>query len=619
MDGTVIDRAPEAHCHRCDATEIAGVCTHCQQLMCQAHLPPAPRRIVHWVNRLLRRLRVINQHYDGSLLLCSDCQVRPLLPFLTLIVLMAVAYVSAGVWIWAGGASWGVAVVAIGLVWLGLLWAAGRYLTGGNGRRRRETITVIPRVDKRQIQEWARGHIVLDERGDYSVKELSTEGRMTLDFSFSEADQKRVANFVKKRRKAQRKARRNQLRYHAGFIVLKGRVSNRPLASPAFHVKPLPGPVVTLEDRIVDASFLTSAGGREARQWEALYGYSLFRNLEPKTFPVQVLPAIRPDSEQRVLDLTVQWFNPVTASAPIAPYQIGLLRLQVPTSWGGIESASAGYKTGDEPEQPAVPPTTRVLRWERVSLSRRDLERQQRVFTIKFEQPIRQQDSLQGAVHVSFWNSLSGITGVEFFSPAGKPSPLDEGAAIATIVVANFDLNLATLRYQKTLVCPDPQPATPFDPSSPEPVEQTSHDSSPLGAEMQVPKIITPRTAAIAPDAATVARLTNALSEADFYIQWMVENRPQIGAAASVTQRYWDIGGRYYQGVNPVDFHLMVTGQQAGQSSASDDRRTDVSLTVKGAYVTEAMRREIINVWHRLDDVVVKTLEALEQQAVDEV
>lgn len=613
MDGTVIDRAPQAHCHRCGAAEIAGVCTHCQQCMCQAHLPPAPRRVTRWIGRLLRRLRVVDQPYDGSALLCRDCQARPLVPFLFLILLLAIVYMIAGAWIWAGGAPGGAGLVAIGLLWLGLLWGAGRYLTGGAGRR--ETIAVTPRIDKRQIQEWARGHIVLDPQGDYTVKELSAEGRLTLGLSFSEADQKRVASFVNKQRKASRK----HLRYHAGFVVLKGPVSNRPLPSPAFHVKPLSGPVVALHDRIADASFLTSTGGRAARQWEALYGYALFRAPEARTFPVQVLPAIRPDSEQRVLDLTVQWASPVPGAAAIAPYQIGLLRLEVPTSWGGIEYASGGLKTDVDPQQPQNASTTRVLRWERVSLSRRDLERQQRVFTIKFEQPVQQQDILRGAVHVSFWNSLSAMTGVECFLPSGKPSPLDESAAIATIVVANFDLSLATLRYQKTLVCPDPQPPAPFGAASPEAAGQTSTETPAADAASAVPQDVAPRIAAIPPDADTVAQLTNALSEANFYIQWIVENRPQTGAAASVTHRYWDIGGRYYQGVNPVDFHLMVTGQQSSMHGAAGDGQTAVSLTVKGAYVTEAMRREIVNVWRRLDDVVAKTLESLEQPASAEV
>lgn len=614
MDGTVIDRAPQAHCYRCGATEIAGVCTGCQQCMCQTHLPPAPRRAARWIGRLLRRLRVVDPPHDGSALLCRDCQVRPLLPYLILILLMGVAYVVAGTWIWARGAPGGVALVGIGLVWLGLLWGAGRYLTGNADQR--ETISVTPRVDKRQIQEWARGHIVLDPQGGYDVKELSTEGRLTLGFSFSEADQKRVASFGNKRRKARRK----DLRYHAGFVVLKGPVSNRPLPSPAFHVKPLRSPVLALHDRIADASFLTSTGGRAARQWEALYGYSLFRAPEVKTFPVQVLPAIRPDSEQRVLDLTVQWFDPRPgAAAPLTSYQIGLLRLEVPTSWGGIEYASSGLKTDVDPQQTPAGSTMRVLRWERVSLSRRDLERQQRVFTIKFELPIQQQDSLRGAVHVSFWNSLSGMTGIECFLPSGKPSLLDESADVATIAVANFDLSLATLRYQKTLVCPDPQPAAPFGAASPVDSGQPSTEAQAKDAATADPQEVALRIAAIAPDATTVARLTNALSEADFYIQWMVENRPQTGAAASVTQRYWDIGGRYYQGVNPVDFHLMVTGQQSSAHGAAGDCQTAVSVTVKGAYVTDTMRREIVNVWRRLDNVVEKTLKELEQPASAEV
>lgn len=610
MDGTITLRASQAHCYRCGATEIAAVCARCQHLMCQTHRPPTPSGIAKWVGMLLRRLRVVKPPYDGSVLLCRDCQVRPLLPILSLILVLALGYIAFGLWTWANGALWGVGVLVIGLLWLGVLWFAARYLSGRDNRRWRETIHVNPRVDRRQVQEWIRGHIVLSEQGNYDVVGMSAEGRLTLEFSFSEADQERVGDFVAKRHKA----RRSDLRYHAGFIVLGGRVSNQPLPLPTFQIKSLPGPVVVLEDMISNASFLTSTGGHEVRRWQALYSYGLLRKIEAENFNVQVLPAIRPDTKQRVLDLTVQWLHPIPEPASIMAYQIGSLMVQVPRSWGSVEYASEGYKPGIDEMIPGDKTNSRVLRWENVSLSPHHQREQQRVFTVKFDQPICQTDSIQGLVHVTFYNSLSGVTGVEFFSPTGQSSQLDEDITIETIVVANFDLNLATLRHQRVLMFPNPHPDALIDPKCPGTIDflpkETGRECDKLLTIKAVPK----KGAAIPPDTATVVHLTNALSEAGFFINWIIENPPHTGSAADITCRYWDVGGRYYQGVNPIDFHLIITGDQQGPESARLNCQTDINLSVKGAFIDDDMRCEIVNVWSRLNDVLAEALDTLQQR-----
>lgn len=613
MEGIVIERAPQAHCYRCGDVAISGVCVQCHRLMCQTHVTPRPRLLMRWLGRLFYRLRITGQPYDGSVVLCRTCQKRSLAPLLAAAFAVGLAYIGAGVWIGRQGNTWGAALILVGLLWLGVFLLAPSRLESENVRQRRRMLNVAPRVDRRQIQEWARGHVMLDDLGNYQVKELSTEGRITLTTSFSEADGKRAKKLLNKRGRAGRQPPR----FHAGFFVFKGRVSNRPLPTPAFHVNTLSGPLVALADSIDNASFLTSTGGREARQWETLYGYSLIRNLEARGFPVQVLPAIRPDTGQRVLDLTVQWFSPFPDNPAIAAHQISLLKLRVPMSWGSVQYASSGFRSGSEPGPHGDEDAVRVLTWERIPLSQRDQERQRRLITIKFENPVQPAASIHGAVHVTFRNSLSGMTGIEYFTPAGRLSPLDESIDVGTIVVADYDLSLATLRYQKTLVFPPP-PAQPF-PEAPgeetvqEPAGELTPEDMALLAETEIP-----RQAAIPPDAETVVQLTNAVSDAGFYIQWIVENLPQTGATANVTNRYWDVGGRYYLGVTPIDFHMVIRGQQTSQQSQPAAASTTVDLTVKGAYVTEKMKRRIINTWIKLDNAVETKLKILEQPPKDE-
>ena len=53
------------------------------------------------------------------------------------------------------------------------------------------------------------------------------------------------------------------------------------------------------------------------------------------------------------------------------------------------------------------------------------------------------------------------------------------------------------------------------------------------------------------PDDETVISLTNALAEQQFYVKRVTENPPRIGGRAEVTNRFWNIAGRSYEGVHP--------------------------------------------------------------------
>lgn len=635
MDGTITERMPEAHCYRCGAVEIAGVCAQCQQLMCQEHLPPESSRWLRWIAQLLRRLHVVGQPYDGSVRLCHDCQSRPMLPYLMFILLLALAYIAYGIYAWTQGAIWGLAVSFIGVVWLGVLWGLPRYLANESRGRWRRTIQMAPRVNKCRIEEHVLGAIELDQEGAYHVADPVANGRVLLDLSLSAADQERVIAFRSKHRKRDRA----ELDYHAGFVVFKGQISNRPAlphaldchdlfqSSPAANDRTrsmvdsqtLPGPVVALRDRIAHAPFLADSGGHEVRHWQPIYSYSLLRKIEAKDFPVQILPAIRPDTGKHVLDLTVQWRNPFPQDSSLAAYQIDL-KLEAPLSWGAVEYATEGLKpSSEEGKGPSASPN-RVLRWERTALSSDHQDEQKRTFTVKFNALIRQEDPVQGVVSVTFYNSLSGIAGMEYFTPAGKPSPVGEAVDIKTVVCAKFQLSLATLRHQRVLMYPNPQP----DEMMQEDVEPTDaekrqmpHDQKVSCEELLKQTNVSPRRADIRPNMATVVFLTNALSEEGFFVNWVIENPPHTGAKAEVINRYWDIGGRYFKGINPIDFHLLLTGEEPAQPGAPGPCHLEVSWSVKGAYVTYRMKCEVVGVWKQLDVLIDKVLRALQAQGTD--
>ena len=56
------------------------------------------------------------------------------------------------------------------------------------------------------------------------------------------------------------------------------------------------------------------------------------------------------------------------------------------------------------------------------------------------------------------------------------------------------------------------------------------------------------------PDYRTVIDLTNAISADGYYVETVVETHPHHDFRARIFKRRWDITGRWYEGVFPINF-----------------------------------------------------------------
>ena len=164
-------------------------------------------------------------------------------------------------------------------------------------------------------------------------------------------------------------------------------------------------------------------------------------------------------------------------------------------------------------------------------------------------------------------------------------------ARVRTEVTVDFEISLAALRYQNDLAIPDASSpnenrAGGFDGDRGEPVKY-----------------------GVVPDYRLVTELTNLISEAGYYVKSVVEHLPyRDDGRENVLNRVWDIGGRWYEGVLPVDFGINVRGEELGE----DDSRgsigwTMAQVTVHGSYVNDrdlAQRRMIEETWKSLHEMV---------------
>jgi hypothetical protein len=128
-------------------------------------------------------------------------------------------------------------------------------------------------------------------------------------------------------------------------------------------------------------------------------------------------------------------------------------------------------------------------------------------------------------------------------------------------VTIDFELSLGSVRYQDIRVAPDR--------------DQLKANAYP----------------GVIPDFDTVLELTNRLSAQGCYIKRVVENPPRGSWRTNLVNRYWDIAGRRYRGIFPIDFRITLTGEEEYDGDLRPKAgSTNAQLAVQGTYANETMK-----------------------------
>jgi hypothetical protein len=195
---------------------------------------------------------------------------------------------------------------------------------------------------------------------------------------------------------------------------------------------------------------------------------------------------------------------------------------------------------------------------------------------VRFSDAIDVDPELTGRIEARFGGAVSGLTRIGLYRTDGGPvKRLDGAASPRTTVDLTFALSLACLRYQQQRVVPDRSRA--------EDVYRRESHTFP----------------GVAPDHRTVALLTNNLADEGYYVIRVLENPAQPSPRPGAVNRLWDLVGRYYEGVYPIDFHLVLSGEEMhkGQEVTGE---TSVSLSVAGSYANDVMEQRVVEEWTRL-------------------
>ena len=367
--------------------------------------------------------------------------------------------------------------------------------------------------------------INLAPEGSYETSLRPVEGEVSADMVFGRPDRDRLDRYAKKRGSGR------NTRFCAGCLLLQGPIDFGPGSD-------LPGPVLALEGTTGAYPVFRAEDAHASSPWRPLLSYRLAREPVIRKGPVWVTPSLVPESDRRSLELDIQWVDLGPRDQRITLDVIELIQLRYPAAWGKVEQASERAIQAVIAEDCGGPDALRSVEWRQLLPSQQQRQARRLTLVIRFEEPIKRIDDstylISGRLEAAMRGALSGVDKVRLYSSLGKRRDDWRGATIRTRIEADYTLSLASIRYQDVRIVP----------------EREAKQDDNYADEFNV-----------IPNDETVIELTNALSE-NYYVKRVVEHPPQSGGRADHTQRYWDIAGRHYEGVYPIDFHMVVTGEE---------------------------------------------------------
>jgi len=572
MPVKTIERASELACYLCGSTDVFSLCHQCARPMCGKHSPFAFRSAGKFDRKPGSSGKSASAEYGGLKLDAVQAAVyhcedhshsvgmnRRLLFFGSVLVVVGLALLSV-----AGAAA--ILILLIGGAAAGyalLRWWRGRAAMAAAP----PPLPLFPHIRTARVVERVNGRIDLTEEG-YRSRALGITGAVSFSMTHSDWQERR-----RRYRKRYRVTEDAPGGFNAGFAMLEGPAGlafdpRQPLVLEA-------GGGLWFRGNSAGHDLFEAAQGRHEGEWKPEVTYQLRKGRKPESIPLWIVPSLVPSSDQRTLEIDLHW-TPLGedhedhGSTIETSLRDGdgpridlcdLIRLTVPTEWGNMETASPGNAetTAPTPGEPY-----RTIEWHQVAPVDDNeyvqlKERDSRALVIRFEKRITPGSKLSGRIEATFKGTLSGVTGVRLYHPGGGRAEHLSISSAETKVAVDFTIDLGTIRYQEDRVVPD---------------ENHLNDRNRNKAS---------EFSGVVPNADVILKLTDSISEDDYYVKSVIEHRPMRDHGQDrALSHVWDIAGRFYTGVYPIDFHINVSGKELQGAAGT----TTVQVSVKGAYVT---------------------------------
>jgi hypothetical protein len=521
-----------------------------------------------------------------------------------------------------------------------LLLAGGGLGVWGFVQRQREATTdpasrplpLFPHVDSVEVIERLNGTVTLVGGSYTSTADKHIQGEIKIEMSANDGQ-----DSLRQYRKKYRRQEHDPVSFAAGFAMIRGKAGLSFAENPDVVLDSGTGMSFSGNSAAGHPLFET-VPGQPPGDWKPVIRYEVREDRTPREIPLWIVPTVVPSSDRRTLEIDLHWNRLGIEGQKLGLTGFELIELDIPKSWGAVE----GYA----PNGPTIGPGDkgrRVVRWEQLGPADSEDTRHRpvqkdksRTLKLHFEKPILPDPSeggprtpaeaadnllITGTLKATFDGALSGIEGIEIYLPGGAslaPRGADgslvktgqRDAQTRTEVIVEFSIGLENIRYQDDWVVPDDSNARK------QKAEADGEYRSDHGDEEEARFRNKTNEFPVVADYRTVTELTNLISKEGYYVKSVVEHLPyRDDGRANVINHVWDIAGRWYEGVFPIDFDVNLRGEDMGDDGSGPlVGRTLAQVTVKGTYVNEeglAQRKKIEERWDELHGHINGLLERM--------
>lgn len=431
------------------------------------------------------------------------------------------------------------------------------------------------------VEESLNGELCLNDEGQYLVQSKidACYGKLTYSLIVTPADKARLNKYWQKFGLST-----PYFQLLAGFLLFQ---NVRALHFLNNHL--IPGRTNTLRIRGSEKKEKWSRTD-ETLSWERSAHYKIYLSSEEEQLlPVQIFPTIISEGSHTALELTVQvnpnLWNKALLKAdvevknlelyPLEPHQLGAIQHAHPPSLPELEGTRCCWK---KIKLQTFPEQAFYEHFDDSSIGIPPIPSKR--FYIRYESSVSQSMVFKGKLTALFKDTISGIDNIELYDPLGYK--VDKEKEVLSVkrqteisVDFEFDLHSLCIRNHTT-------------------------------EEANI-------TEDVIPDYLLVNKLVSKLaSDRQTYIQRVIENPPHTNRAnAKITNRFWDIAGRQYIGVFPIDFHLVLTGHEKfSDTDKADAGHTKFEVKVYATTTNNDMAEKVKELSYRIKQIIRESTSA---------
>lgn len=588
MQSEIVPSIPEIECYICGSTKIKKLCHSCGRAMCTNHGPFSPPETTSYFFRL------INDEYTGidfpstvrhiNGVHCEFCKHYFISyePSFYLVVAIGIGIIILGSFFSVPPSSqW----------FAGLIFIALGVYAVFNERdkrfkemyKRKPPLPIFGRFPSVTVQEFINGDTTITSDNVYSVRNVKANGELIFSLQLNNSDRKRLNQYCHKFKLD----RRSPITFHVGSLVTNKTEDDSSEDWILVGDNPL-----HLIDEVQGEHFLLNGVDISSREWKRKYDYNLSLNSDQTTgMPIQLIPFLLSEGEDEwTLELYVQ-VNPTLNVFLSSPWVEELI-LRVPSLFAEVESHSPPALV-----DPISNRSSTLIKWRNIKLDEQNIatfsssQISHKSFHIRFvgSKNLEPNVYVSGELQVRFDGTLSKLDSVTLFSALGERLH-QVNTVKQTQVTLGFAFHLDRLqlrrRYSSATVV---------------------------------------RHLVAIPGNETITRLVNALNAKQIYVQRVMEEPPHPNwANAQSTNRHWILTGRRYDKAMPIDFQIIVTGQERYERGFDKpfDGSSDFQITTQGIVITDNMRNridglrdEIANIIHCVPSLEIELESSLEAGA----